>query len=332
MSKKQKTRQAKTAWQLLSPPDETQISKLTDWLELSSWLQNDKKISRSEIVAVFNFQSDNDTAESMVNDIWSEIKNRVFSLKEKYPFELSKNEEIFSFKKDSNNPAYVFCLLISYIGLDNGANKMKLWKVLDISVLFEELCECVANKYISDSFDTNIKTATLRFGSPRKSWEKQKRPLESALKELVNVIGDGESIVSTTRNTARIRGDGGDGGLDVIAIRKFNDERQGVLVFLGQCAMANGKSEYEQKINDLNNFLTEIVRFDFPYLMAFFLPHVLSHSDADHKLSWEKIKRHRNIPFDRIRIANYGCNWQSEKIDNLFASCQKKMKKDYKLV
>lgn len=325
---KRKTRSKSLAHQLLTIPKDRRVGDLADWLEVSAWAQTDAKISRAEVVAPFSFEEDSTVADEIIDQIWDEIRTRALHLGDKYPFELSPDEQIFSFKGDdagANPTPYLICLLISYLGLPAFSSS----KTTQGSFLFEKLCTHSAKQYLSDPY---CKANGLQFGSPRKDWKKKVKKFPQAVDELILSIGDGENRVSSVRNTTKVVGDGGDGGLDVVAWRPFIDNKRGCLLLFGQCATSRSKDDYMSKVGELNTFLQENLTSDFPVIFGFFLPHSLTHNDDDHKNSWERIKRQKNIPFDRNRIVFYGGDWENLEANKLLKSWRKKIKDDYKLV
>jgi hypothetical protein len=315
---RKKTQKSNPVRQLLPLPNTQDIAELADWIEVSAWSQSDKKISRSEVASVFVFGEDQSEAESKIDDIWREIEYRVFFLKDKYPFCLSSDSEIFSLKLEEQNvSAYIFCLLLSFYGLPKLLSK----KTTGGSYLFEKLCTHVAGKYVSDSFGSVTKS--IQFGSPRKEWPSNKKPLVKAISELIDQIGSGTNKADGVRDLKNPGENNGDGGLDVVAWRCFPDDKTGFIVLFGQCATAKDHKGCVEKVGDLERFLKEYVDFDFSHILGLFVPHVLSCGD---EYNWKKIERHKNIPFDRIRIGFYGYDWSNGEVDILLKKTREKIK------
>lgn len=303
-----------------------------DWLEISAWAQSDGQISRHDVIAAFTIEEEPQKpedicseAEKRVSEIWYEIKTRITDLKGAYPFTLSENEESFSYKETGVNLSYIFCLLVSYYGLSQLMNK----NTSKGSHLFEGLCTYVANKYLSDDIG---ESGDLQFGSKRYNWEKKKQPLPKAVDELINQIGEGTNKVEKIKIGQKIVADGGDGGLDVVAWRKFPDKRLGYLLFFGQCATAKDHSEYLNKLTEHQSFLDTHLNIDQKPIFGFFLPHSLTHNDDENKGYWERIKMTKNIPFDRNRIALYGQKWENEEASNALPGWQSWIQKENSLI
>ncbi|HAU07445.1 MAG: hypothetical protein UW46_C0005G0050 [Candidatus Yanofskybacteria bacterium GW2011_GWF1_44_227] len=313
---------APTLRQLISLPNQAdELSELADWVEVSAWIQSDYQVSREEVLSVFSFASDSNDAEEKVSKLWDELKTRAVILQDHYPFALSPGEEIFQFKNNDRYKAYLFCLLLSFVGLTKINSR-----TFPAASIFEELCSSVAQKYISSE---SVPAKSLHFGWPRNSWPRRQRSLLKALPELIRTLGDGENLIDGVRSGRSAHT--GDAGLDIAAWRPFVDERRGMLVFLGQCATSRDHNSYMKKLGDLDSFLLECVNFNFPNTLGLFIPHILSDNDQSHKEYWERIKRRKNIPFDRIRIALYGESWSNSKLDTFLSSQRKKLKQEHSL-
>jgi len=301
------------------PSESTRHVKLADWVELSALLQKDKAVSKSDVASNFEgFQEDEATRE-IVDSIWAELQLRSDFLKEKYPF--SANQETLTAKNpEVFNWAYIFCLLISYVGVADGT-KLRWWKKEKIASLFEELCAEGSKNYIKDEGGVG---ESLQFGTPRSTWKKEHKYINNAIVFLKEKIKDGDIVSSVRTRPRRRRGDGGDGGLDIVAWRHFRDLRPGKIIILGQCATA--KNNYMEKIEEAHNFEKQKMRIHTPHLFGFFLPHLLSDRDDDYREEWQTIANCPSIPFDRIRIALYGSSWQSGEFQKIFRKIGPKLK------
>lgn len=340
MNKRKKQRNKKSgtfsfARQLIKTPEgPVGMGIYADWLEISVWAQSDCKISRQDVISSFSIgeeMRDIDAAtsdsEDKVNQIWYEIKTRKLELKESYPFQLSENEEILSLlnKDKKRNSSYIFCLLTSYYGLVTLISK----NISKASNLFEGLCTYVAHKYLSDKFG---ESGCLQFGAPRSGWEKNKRPLPKAIDELIKYIGDGVNRYPGIRVGRSTVAHAGDGGLDVVAWRKFPDKRLGYLLFFGQCATAKNYTSYLGKLREHQDFLENYLNTDLKPIFGFFLPHSLTTNDEVNKGYWEEIKRSKNIPFDRNRIALYGSDWSDSEVEKLMPIWRVRIQKENHLI
>lgn len=321
------------ARQLIKMPDGSVGNGIyADWLEISAWAQSDRQISRQDVVSAFTIGEEIQTtdaisseAEEKVQQIWYELKSRATDLKNAYPFEFSENEERFFYKNKETNLSYIFCLLISYYGLSDLMTK----NTTKGSNLFEALCTYVADKYLADDLG---KCGNLQFGAIRLGWEKKKRPLPQAVDELIKHLGEGTNKVAKIRAGRKIVADGGDGGLDVVAWRKFPDNRLGYLLFFGQCATAKNHAEYLGKLHEHQGFLDTHLSMDLKPVFGFFLPHSLTPNDEENQGYWNQIKMNKNIPFDRIRIALYGQTWKSDEVKKYLPSWQTWIQKENSLI
>jgi hypothetical protein len=325
MPRKKKSKIAKyTGKRQFLPLDvnQNEISKLADWLEISAWAQTDSEVSRQEIVTAFNIASNNVEAEQKVHQIWHEIITRTIAMGDSYPFRFSNNKEIFKFSTEKQCRAYIFCLLLSYFG------QPKL-NTTDFKVasVFEHLCTHVSENFISDG--TSL-TQSLQFGSPRSGWGAGTRGFNTSLEILIKSLNHGKNIVANVRGIQS--SSKGDGGLDVVAWRRFPDNKKGMLLFLGQCATAQDLRECVAKVNDLDNFTTRYVSFEFSKLLGWFVPHIVSSTnDEDHKYHWEVINQHNNIPFDRTRIIHQESEWNYPRLTTKLRKWKKEIQKEARL-
>lgn len=294
------------------PGDATRPVKLADWVEMSVLTQKDQTVSRADIMTSLESYQTKEEVEDIIDKIWAEIELRQLYLEEQYPFEL-KNREILIWRNGSSmNWSYIFCLFISYVGIDEG-HKLKWWNKSKLTYLFEVLCTEVAKKFICDG---DGKGESLQFGSPRSAWPPAHKYITDAVIFLRNEIKEGDIILSPRRTPSIRRGDGGDNGLDVVAWRHFSDNRIGKLLVFGQCTTS--KKDYIRKLNEVSNFLSQRLCIHTSHISAFFLPHLLSDNDDDYREEWQKIARCPSIPFDRIRISYYGRDWKSPEFETLF--------------
>jgi hypothetical protein len=282
------------------PCDITPV-KLADCLELSSVIEKDGSSAFTELKSSLTPFSSNDQIDNILTEVTQEISLRVRRLGEAYPFEI--NKEIVKLKSnDKINWAYLFCLMLSYIGPENG-NKLKIWNEQKICRKFEKICFLTALNYIKGQCGAS---EGFHFGTPRVEWGEHKR-IDRALAQVKYNLNDG-NVKYQVPSKKRIVADGGDGGLDLIVWRDFPDGRVGKLLLLGQCSAS--KEDYINKASsdELDKFNRDYFAIESQKIKAFFLPHLLSDIDEDKRNEWIKINRVA-IVFDRSRIAIWAQDW-----------------------
>jgi len=290
------------------PIDEEDQSRLADWLEINALLENDGSASFDELESNLKTSKPSNIAEELSIAAYNEIRMRFTYLKESYPFELSGR---LVKRKIINNWTYIFCLLISYIGPDTGARALKIWKVNQVTHIFEKICTRAAESYFSDN---KCRAEAIQFGAPRSSWPRRIRPFVNALKYMKEHLLEGD-VRGTSREMAK------DGGLDVLAWRHFPDKMPGKIILLGQCSTS--KYNYTDKLSEIESFLNNDYRIEHQRLKCFFLPHSLFSDNS----TWGQINRSAGIPFDRCRISYYAADWDGAEIKDIFDKIKLKLVK-----
>lgn len=296
------------------PKDRLNKIKLADWLEVNALLDVDHSSSTEDLTSLLKIEySDKDSQiESLRTDVSSELLSRMRKIGDAYPFifngKLLKIKNIRSFKKQFT---YLFCLFISYIGLDKGSKELKIWDSKEITCLFEKISTLVAHNFLSCK---EIDAQSLQFGAPRTEWQKEMQPFKKAIEVLKNLINEGNVKCNLTSSKRK------DAGLDVIAWRQFPDGRSSKLFLLGQCAAGNNFKEKKREIGDLRQYYSF---WDMPGVMlSFFIPHEVDESD------WQTFYFPEvGILFDRSRVSFWAKEWDGVKFKNKIPSIIKKLKK-----
>lgn len=255
------------------PSDLSDPIVLADWLEVLALTSNDGNSSHGDLERELN-RLGVDDKDGLCRDAMSELNLRVSSAVDSYPFTFSGT--LLQIKQDWRSfIPYVFCLLLSYCD----DNKKKV-RGIKHTVIFEQLSCLAAKNYIGGE--------VLRFGSPRKELPSSFRKALSTVCEKVE-----EWSSSSTASTIHKK----DGGLDLVAWKRFPDRRIGKLILFGHCASGQ---DWDGKINELqpSDFCSEWLAGEkSPIVKTFFVPHRLP----------DEIWAHRAISaklfFDRCRIA-----------------------------
>jgi hypothetical protein len=257
------------------PSDLSDPIILADWLEVLALTANDGNSSHGDLERGLNRLAMDDR-DSLCRDAMNELNLRVSSAVDSYPFTFSGT--LLQVKQDWRRfTPYVFCLLLSY-----AEDSKKKVKGIKHTVIFEQLSCMAAKNYIGGE--------VLRFGAPRKELPSSFRDALSAICAKVE-----EWSSSSTASTIHKQ----DGGLDLIAWKRFPDRRIGKLILFGHCASGQ---DWDGKINELQpgDFCSEWLAGEkSPIVKTFFVPHRLS----------DEIWAHRAISaklfFDRCRIAHW---------------------------
>lgn len=255
------------------PSDLTDPILFADWLEVLALTSSDKNSSHGDLERELNRLGVEDKV-SLCRDAMTELNLRTNSTGQNYPFVFSGT--LLQVKEDWRLfTPYIFCLLLSYCD-----DEQKKVKGIKHAVMFEKLSCLAAKNYIGGE--------VVRFGAPRKELPSSFR---EALRTLcVNVEEWSSSQITNTINKQ-------DGGLDLVAWKRFPDRRIGKLILFGHCASGQ---DWDGKINELqpSNFCSEWLAGEkSPIVKSFFIPHRLSDEIWEHRAISAKLF------FDRCRIA-----------------------------
>lgn len=286
--------------------------KLADWLEINALLDQDHSSSIEDLSSTLKLEYANqeNRIENLRADVSSELISRGRKLGNAYPFLFNgKLLQIKNIRSYKNQWTYLFCLLISYIGLEKGSRDLKAWDTKQISSLFEKLCTSVAENFLSNK---RIDAHSLQFGAPRTSWKSEHQSFKKALEFLKSAINEGNVKGSPTANRRK------DAGLDVIAWRPFPDNRTNKLFLLGQCAAGN---DFKSKRRELRDF-SQYYSLEVGIIYSFFVPHEVDESDWSY-FYYPDI----GILFDRSRVAFYSQDWDGKEFKGKLPAILKKLKK-----
>ena len=294
------------------PKERQNKIKLADWLEINALLDEDHSASVEDLTSKLKLEyADQESKiENLRTDVSSELISRARKIGDAYPFVFNgKLLKIKNIRTYRNQWAYLFCLLISYIGLEKGSSELKIWDTKEISSLFEKLCTLVAQNFLSNK---KVDAKSLQFGAPRTLWKAEHQSFKKALEFLKLALNEGTIKGSPTTNRRK------DAGLDVIAWRPFPDNRTNKLFLLGQCAAGN---DFKSKRRELQDF-SQYYSLEVGIIYSFFIPHEVDEADWSY-FYYPDI----GILFDRSRVAFYAQEWDGKelkaKLPRIFKSLKK---------
>lgn len=279
--------------------------KLADWMEVNALVDEDASCSLDDLTSRLKIEVDSSNRdggklESFRAEVSREILARYRELGNAYPFKLSENLlSVTDTKRLSNYQAYLFCLIVSFVGLERGARILKLWKIQEATCTFEEMCTFAARNFISCR---EVQAKAVKFGAPRRDWKHEHRSFTKALPRLKELLEEGAIKPNVT--TPRRK----DAGLDVVAWRRFPDGKMSNLFLLGQCAAGN---DFMSKKRDLMEFAAYYA-LDVGVVHSFFVPHLFDEQD------WQGLYfKEVGIVFDRRRITIFASKWRTTNFNAL---------------
>lgn len=288
-------------------PIEKTSSKLADWLEINALLDNDCSASSQDLRYTLNREAepeddqiDTGDVDEEVTKVLNEIENRILSAGDGYPFKLEHGEKIKKKSTGQEFLPYVFCLLISYLGSKN-SKVANLWTVNAVAKKFEELSKLSAEKFLKDEKTELIVEV---FGYPRNWRGRCANPrFIKALKDICKRSGEMIYVKRISAATAK------DGGLDIVAWKKFPDMLRTGFIFVGQCGVGQNWSD---KLHELGDFLKWFVSDRSQAIQAIFIPHLPEELREEEE--WLENTLKSGMIFNRCRIAFLATDWQDQEI------------------
>lgn len=280
-------------------------SKLADWMEINALLDPDGSTAAEDLLSPLRAQSEieedqigDSEAEILVTDIFSELRRRTIAAGKGYPFDLA-GEKINKKNEHMNSLPYVFCLLISFFGVQN-VQYYSSWKSNETTKKFEEL-SALAVRSLLDNQKLMAKVEI--FGWPRRWKGKVTNPaFRTALTRICSSCGEMKPKDRPAASTAK------DAGLDVLAWKQFPDKLCGGILFWGQCAAG---SDWDDKLGDVKKFQLFLDEYT-PPITGTFIPHITDTSSARAIDEWAMSVQQGGMMFNRCRIAYLARDWNDK--------------------
>lgn len=227
-----------------------------------------------------NSTEQNDSHESFIDDIFTQIEERISQYKDLYPFEIG-TERILTLRDalSLSQKLYLFLLISSSLDIFNSFNS-------EITTDFEVLsCE---------SFKLFLPNAKVKhFGKMSEYKGTAKRKIQELAKDLELPTKDYEISCISERNVQ-------ERGLDIVSWLPFEDKCQNKIIFLCQCAC--GK-KYESKQHDIRRYENYYEFYKTKPQMTLFVPYSLINPMAG-KFYHSDYIENDYLVFERLRIIN----------------------------
>jgi len=271
-----------------------------DWVEINCLFKAGGNISREDFArAIARLGSIRDQrAQIIAADVFSELQDRIDACRSftntvnAYPFVLNEQSTALMMRRpfqgrSSTALLYWFLLLVCRVNMDS---RSRILVSLDPTKLFEMVCADVLRSF----WGCRGRYAdALIFGTARPGVN---RSFRKSINQLCELLGEGLGW----KPDARVPG-GGDGSLDVVAWRKFSDNRPGSLIGFGQCKTGLHWKDELDKLQPAKfsrrffrqPFVVEPVRL---YMVPWRVD----------KEQWTTHTDRGGILLDRCRIAQYG--------------------------
>jgi hypothetical protein len=260
---------------MIAFPDVNHNPKIADWVELYI-TYNNRPLSKSKLIKEIQKEAsdlEDDDVEPIVDSVFNELTHRIKFYGASCPYQIVGSTVTPNYKW-SDLPEHTLCLIFSLYGVE------KKKGVSDGTKFFEQISDVAIKSFFN--------CQTMILGFPNKS----------------NLTGQ---VADFIRNSLEVKGHKNpkpkdkDKGVDIIAWKSFEDNRNNQLIMFIQCGA--GYHFHQKKPIDIKGW-ARIIDFRVDPLTGIAIPGLVN--DAD---TWESLSNEYKIVFDRPRI-----------IKNLFAS------------
>ncbi len=279
-----------------------EIVENADWVEINTLFRHDQSISRDDLARAIHQARDikEEKARMLAEDIFTELEDRSRSCGDaepssiaSYPFELSEDnyalrKKLVSQRRTDTGLLYLFLLTVTRADM---SSRQRTFAGLDPTRLFERLCADILIQFWGGKspFSNVMDLGTA-------GTIKGKHRFQSKIEDLCNNLREGGGWKPNARSPKA-----GDGKVDLVVWRRFNDNRQGGLVGLTQC-----KTGFHWR-NDLGKLKPD--SFCRKYMRNPLLIKPISIYMVPCRINyarWEDDTCDGGLLFDRCRITQYG--------------------------
>jgi len=218
-----------------SPETDDAVVNIADWAELSAFLGTIHAVSREDIARALyrTYSLPEAAARIKAGDVFNELADRANCCHQStakksmaaYPFRVEGNQAVLSLRPRRSRtrdfgPIYLFLLAISRANMDS---RSRVLAGIDPTKVLERMCAEVLATFWGGHSEVS---GAMVFGTAGRNITTFRAKIEDLCDRLKEGVG--------WRPDARPPG-AGDGKLDVVAWRRFSDDRQGSLVGFAQC-------------------------------------------------------------------------------------------------
>lgn len=216
----------------IATTDDDRIVEHADWVEANTFFRDDRSVSPKDLERsiVQALSVSDETGEDYANDAFKELESRssscgISGTGSSYPFKLETDLSLICAPGtirglSDAQLAYVFLLLVSRMDMDSSA---RVLGGIDPAKVFESICANALRIFMGDSPPL---TDSMVFGTSRT----EVRTFRAAIDQLCQNLSEGGGWKAGARAPR-----GGDGKLDIVVWKRFQDGRVGSLVGFAQC-------------------------------------------------------------------------------------------------
>jgi hypothetical protein len=286
---------------------------MADWVELTALLNANKTASKEDLKKALMREPDpteggtsqtrrstDERIEAKVSDAFKELEDRILACGNpdpqgpSYPFVLDKTLSALTMQPndiDSSNLLYLFLLAITRSDM---SAKVRVKEKVDPTKVFEQLCADVLRRFWGG---TSAHSDAMIFGTARSKTAGEKK-FQTNINRLSGRLQEGEGWKDGSQAPG-----GGDGGLDIVVWRRFQDRRQGGLVGFAQCKTGDNWTDHLTKLTPRtfsDKYMKTVLALD--PLRLYLVPCRVS------RHRWREYTLDGGLLLDRCRIVQYADN------------------------
>lgn len=286
-----------------APTTNEAINMWTDYCELQCLVSTGFRIDQDQLSSIviksFDFSEYSAKREknkkeqliTILNDVYTQVKQRNQLLGDKYPFEIDSDEQLSLTRKELSGLNLLYILLLC------ASNLCYMKSVNSLTSDFEVVCLYYMRKLFPSMtfklFGSSNTNACLRSEDVINDSKLKDRIV--SLSRFIAVSYNKDIVGSISPNNT------GDGGLDLVGVRSMGDARKSIPVIFGQCACSPDQwSAKQQSVSD-SQWKKFLYTWETSFQRYIFIPIWYLNNENQFE---DELKITECVVVDRLRLLN----------------------------
>lgn len=286
-----------------APNTNEAINMWTDYCELQCLVSTGFRIDQDQLSSIviksFDFSEYSAKREknkkeqliTILNDVYTQVKQRNQLLGDKYPFEIDSDEQLSLTRKELSGLNLLYILLLC------ASNLCYMKSVNSLTSDFEVVCLYYMRKLFPSMtfklFGSSNTNACLRSEDVINDSKLKDRIV--SLSRFISVSYNKDIVGSISPNNT------GDGGLDLVGVRLMGDARKSIPVIFGQCACSPDQwSAKQQSVSD-SQWKKFLYTWETSFQRYIFIPIWYLNNENQFE---DELKITECVVVDRLRLLN----------------------------
>lgn len=286
-----------------APNTNEAINMWTDYCELQCLVSTGFRIDQDQLSSIviksFDFSEYSAKREknkkeqliTILNDVYTQVKQRNQLLGDKYPFEIDSDEQLSLTRKELSGLNLLYILLLC------ASNLCYMKSVNSLTSDFEVVCLYYMRKLFPSMtfklFGSSNTNACLRSEDVINDSKLKDRIV--SLSRFISVSYNKDIVGSISPNNT------GDGGLDLVGVRSMGDARKSIPVIFGQCACSPDQwSAKQQSVSD-SQWKKFLYTWETSFQRYIFIPIWYLNNENQFE---DELKITECVVVDRLRLLN----------------------------